>query len=251
MNRWLIAGLFIFGAHAAQAADIPAVLQWDGRVELSTPVSGIVQSVKARVGDRVRKGEVLLSLDTGLYQAKVNEGKAAVARASADAADAKKNYERVKELYDRTVISTSELDQATARYDRSKAVVAEAQARLQEAQKNLSDAVLRAPYDAVVVARSVEPGQAVAATLQPAPLLVVARAGEMLARVRLDDEQLSRLKMGQEMDVVAGGRTYAGKVKTIGLEPVHDKGEVTYPVDIVFPIQTLLRAGMPATVKLP
>ncbi|OFZ96556.1 MAG: hypothetical protein A2Z44_04320, partial [Betaproteobacteria bacterium RBG_19FT_COMBO_58_11] len=132
----------------AWAADAPAVLQWSQRVELTTPVSGVVQTVQVNVGDRVKKGQVLVTLEATAYQASVLETQAAMTRMKEEELDAKRNLDRVQELYNRTVISTSELEQAQTRHVRAKAGLNEAQARLTRTQKSLGDATLRAPFDA-------------------------------------------------------------------------------------------------------
>jgi len=147
-----------------------------------------------------------------------------------------------------------ELEQARLRHARTTAQLKESQARQKQAQKNREDTLLRAPFDAVVVARQVEPGQAVAATLQPQSLLVVARAGEMLARSQVQETQLANLKVGQEVDVSVGKQRFRGKVRTMGLEPTtRDKsGLPLYPLDVIFvPGETQLRAGAAATLNLP
>lgn len=251
MKRWLCMGALALISQAAWAAEVPAVLAWSQRVGLSTPVSGVVQTVAARVGQRVRKGQVLLALDLGRYRAKVAESRAGLARARAEVADAKRNLDRVQELYNRTVISTSELDQAKLRHARAGAMLGEAEGRLALDRKNLADAVLRAPFDGVVVARQAEPGQAVAARLEPRTLLVLAKSGEMLARARVSEEQIARFKVGQAVTVTVAGKDYAGRIETLGLEPAPDHGKVAYPVDVVFPVREQLRAGMSATLKLP
>ena len=152
------------------AADVPAVLQWSQRVALSTPVSGVVQTVRANVGEQVKKGQVLATLDATAYQASVAESEGAVARVKEEAQDAKRNLDRVQELYKRTVISTSELETAQTRYVRAKAQLNEAQARLTLTRKRLGDATLRAPFDALVLERQAEPGQTVASQFLPQTL---------------------------------------------------------------------------------
>lgn len=245
----MVAGLL--WARAGLAAEVPALLQWSQRVELALPVSGVVKEVGVEAGQRVRKGAPLVVLDNQAYQARVAESRAVLARHREEAAEAKRDLDRVQELYDRTIIATTELDQARLRHARAQALVEEADARLRVSSKNLEDTVLRAPFDGVVVARQAEPGQAVASGLQPQTLVVLARAGEMVARARLTESQISKLKAGQAVTVEAGGQSYAGRVKTIGLEPVAAKEGTVYPVDIVFPVKELLRAGMAAVVKLP
>lgn len=251
MKRWLLLGVCVCAVPLAWAADVPAVLQWSQRVALSTPVSGVVQAVNVQVGERVGTGQVLLNLDPRRYRARLAARRGAVAKAAADAAEAKRNLSRVQELYNRMVISTTELEQAQLRDARARGVLAEAQARQQLAQRNLADTVLRAPFGGVVLARQAQPGQVVAAGLSPQTLLVLARSGQMLARAMLSESQLAGLRRGQPVAVRVGRQRYAGKIRILGLEPVAGKEGARYAMDVLFPVQQQLRAGTPATVELP
>ena len=251
MKKWLCMIICAVVSEPALAADVPAVLQWSHRVEISVPVSGVVQTVHVETGDLVKKGQILLALDKTSFQAKVAESRAAVSRLDEEVAEAKRNLDRVKELYDRTVIATTELDQAKLRYVQAKAMLAEAQARMKQHQNRLDDAAVRAPFDAVVVARQVESGQTVSAEFQPQTLLVLAKSGEMLARLRVSDTQIDKLKPGQPVTVTVGGKNYSGIIKVLGLEPIKAKEEVAYAVDVAFPTREQLRAGTLAVVKLP
>lgn len=247
MVVWLVAGV-------AQAAEVPAVLQWSQRVELSTPVSGIVQTVNVVPGERVRKGQALLQLDDRMYAGRAEEAAAIVARQQEEAVEAGRDLKRVQELYDRTVTSTTELEQARLRQARAAAQLREAQARHRQELKNRGDSTLRAPFDALVVARMAEPGQAVAAGLQPQPLLALARAGEMVARAQLGGEQIAHLRAGQDLSVYIGKQRFEGKIRLLGLEPItRDKsGNLLYALDVAFPTgDMLLRAGAPVTLNLP
>jgi len=251
MNKWIIAVGLLAWSGLAIAEDVPAVLQWSQRVELSPRVSGVVREVRVDVGQRVSKGQPLLLLDGGLYQARVAEARAAVASRREELADAKRDLGRTQELYDRTVIATSELDQAKLREARSRAQLNEAQAKLAQDRKDLDDATLRAPFDGMVVARLAEPGQNVVVGLQPQPVLVFARAVEMVAKLRLAEGQIARLKPGQAVTVVVGKQEFPGTVKTLGLEPVAGKDPAAYPAEVVFPVKGVLRAGIGAVVRLP
>ena len=235
----------------AWAADVPAVLQWSQRVVLSTPVSGVVQSVQANVGERVKQRQVLAVLDATVYQAGVAESQANIARAKVEEQDAKRNLDRVQELYKRTVISTSELETAQTRHARAVAQLNQAQAHLKSTQKSLGGATLRAPFDALILVRQVEPGQTVVSQFQPQTLFVVARAGEMIAQAKVNLAQIEKLKTGATVTVEVNHQSYSGKIKTLGLEPVDEKNAAGYAVDVLFAVQEVLRAGMPATVRLP
>lgn len=159
-----VAGLSLAGASPLWAAD---------KVELTTRVSGVVESVLVKPGQRVKKGAVLLRLDKTILQAHVDEATAEHARAQADEADAKRELERAQELYNRTVSSTSELEAATLRHTRVQSALSVAKARRAVAQKNLQDAELKAPFGAVVSAIPGAPGTVVAADCQPKPLIIL------------------------------------------------------------------------------
>jgi RND family efflux transporter MFP subunit len=145
------------------------------RVELTTRVSGVVEEVLVKPGQRVSKGAVLLRLDRTVLQAHVDEATAEQVRADADEEDAKRDLERAEELYNRTVSSTSELEAATLRHTRAKAALSAANARLVIAKKNLSDAELKAPFNGVVSAVPGGPGTVVTADCQPKPLVILSR----------------------------------------------------------------------------
>jgi len=251
MKKWILLIIATLFPQAIWAADIGAVLQWSQRVELSTPVSGVVKTVDVKVGERVAKGRVLLSLDDTVYQARVVESKAEILRLKAEADEDKRELERVLELHDRTVVATTELDQAKLRVTRSKSRLSEAKARLTLNQKFLDDASIRAPFDAIVILRNAEPGQSVAAGLQPPMLLTLAKDDEMIARIYLSVVQIRDLDTGQKVKVNFADKSYAAEIKTLGFEPVNKNGELKYQVDVTFPVSDSLRAGSPATVTLP
>ncbi|MBI5751479.1 MAG: efflux RND transporter periplasmic adaptor subunit [Hydrogenophilales bacterium] len=251
MRPWLMIVMSLGIFTSSWAADVPGTLQWSQRVELSMPVSGVVRAVHADVGERVKKGQVLLTLDAAAYQAGVSESQAEWARHKEEELDAKRNLDRVQELYNRTVISTSELEQAQTRHVRAKAGVSESKARLTRSQAALGDVALRAPFDALVVARQVEPGQTVASQLQPQTLFVLARANEMIARAKVSLAQVEKMKAGDAVTVQVNQQSYSGKIKTLGLEPVGEKNDAGYWLDVLFAVKDTLRAGTPAVVKLP
>src|SRR4030066_40994 len=122
-----LAGLWLGGAGPLWAAD---------KVELTPRVSGVVEEVLVKPGQRVKKGAVLLRLDKTVLQAQLDEAAAEQARADADEGDARRELERAEELFNRTVSSTSELEAATLRHARAKAALSGAKARLVSAQRN-------------------------------------------------------------------------------------------------------------------
>lgn len=255
MKKWAWAGLLWAVTAAASAvvsaADFPATLQWSQRVELSPRISGIVREVLVNVSDHVKKGQPLLALDAAPYQARVAESRANVARFMDEVADAKRDLGRTQELYDRTIISTTELDQAKLHQSRAKTQLDAAQAHLAQDRQDQVDSVLRAPFDAVVVARMVEPGQYVAVGLQAQPLLALAKAGEMIARFKVAADRIGGIKAGQVVSVLVGQQEYPATLRSLGMEPVAGKDGPTYEANAMFALKELLRAGTVATVRMP
>jgi RND family efflux transporter MFP subunit len=160
----VLAGLCVVAAFPLWAAD---------SVELTTRISGMVEEVLVKPGQRVKKGAVLLRLDRTVLQARLDEASAELSRAQADESDAKRELERAQEMFNRTVSSTSELDAAALRYARAQAALSGANARRVIAQKNLQDTELKAPFDGVVKAVPGGPGTVVAADCQPKPLVIL------------------------------------------------------------------------------
>ncbi len=254
MARTTLPGLILLLAILpAAAAELPAHLAWVQRAELSTPVSGSVARVLVEPGQRVAKGVVLLQLDARGYQARLAEAQAALTSATRDQAEAAKELERAKELYDRTVLSNHDLEVAHIGADKAAAALEKAKARLTEAQMNLDYSAIRAPFDAWVVARQVEPGETVASQLAPRTLLVVAAAGRMQALAAVGETELRHLKVGSRATVSVAGHHYKGHVRRIGLEALPGKAGARprFQVAVEFAVGAPLRAGESAKVSLP
>lgn len=233
-------------AFPAFAAEHQAVLDWSARVALTLPVSGVLESVSVQAGQRVKQGELLASLAPALFKAGVLETRADTDRLGEEQADAKRDLDRVQELYARTVASTTELDAAKLRFARASSGLAAAQARLERARRLLSDAELRAPFDALILARHAEPGLVIASQCQPAAVVTVARADELIARAQINAAQAAGLALGSEVEVAVAEVTLVGKVQavTVGVDN-------RYSLDVVVPRQSGLLVGQAARIRLP
>ena len=229
-----------------QAADHAAVLDWSGRVSLTLSVSGVLDQVPARAGQVVKKGELLASLEPTLFKAAVAENRADLDRLTEEHADAKRDLERVQELYNRTVSATTELDAAKLRFARAQAGLAATQARLEKARRLLAESELRAPFDAVVLSRHGEPGLVITSQCQPAAVFSVARADELIARAQVDGNQAAGVKLGGDTEILAAGKTLNGRV--VGLVA---QTEGRYAIEVAVPRREGLLAGQPATIRLP
>jgi len=241
------AGLVLFIAAGASAADYSAVLQWSQLSAVSTAVPGRVERVLVQAGQQTKPGELLLALDQAAYQAEVMAARAELAGLSADEAEAKRNLDREQELYNRTITPTTELDAAKLRYAQAKAKLDAAQARLEHARHRLAETEIHAPFPALVVERQAEPG-VVVSQCPPQPLLTLARSDEMLARAVLSPAQAAGVSLGAAVTVAVGDKGHAGKVRGLRYVSGDKPG---YLLDVAIPRPAHALAGQAATIKLP
>lgn len=236
---------------SATAAEFEGRLQWLQRVELGTLVSGIVESVRVVPGDRVKKGDLLVSLEQPVLKAAVEEAEAELALREATLAEAERELERTQELYDRTLLSNHDLELGKIAFAEAQAAYGKAKAQLAASRERLRHSAVRAPFDGVVLNRSVEPGQTVITRLQSVPLVVVGGTDRLLVRLSVPGSELKGLRRGASVGVRVDGRRFEGEIYHVGYEPL--PGGNAYPVDVVFAPEREMspRVGQMATVELP
>lgn len=244
---WLL--LAALGPLTAAGAEYDAVVQYGRTAELGLAVSGIVDVVHVAPGARVRKGQVLLELERTPFEAEVMRAEAAVKRAAADRTEARRDHEQAKELYDRTVLSTVELDNARLRAERAEAEHQAATARLTEARYALERSRLVAPFDGWVLDVRVQAGEAVVSRLEAKPLVSLAPAGEYVARARIAPAGAGAIEPGQAAAVTIDGQRYEGRVHSISVESA--AADARHEIAVSFPAPPGVRVGQPARILLP
>ncbi|MGH9372672.1 MAG: efflux RND transporter periplasmic adaptor subunit [Vicinamibacterales bacterium] len=238
-------------------------------VEVGTQVSGSIQALGADFNAIVRKGQILARLDPSLHRSAIEQARANLARAEADlerlsvaAADAVVKRDRARELSVRQLIPATELDaaevtvrSADAQVKSAAAEVTQARAALKQAEVNLSKTVITSPIDGIVIARNVDAGQTVAASLSaPTLFLLAARLDEMQLQANIDESDLGVIAEGQAVAFTVDAyprETFRGVVQQVRLNPVVDQNVVTYAAIIAAPNRDLkLKPGMTAHVSV-
>jgi HlyD family secretion protein len=247
-------------------------LQPTRAINIGSELSGTVLKVNVDVNDRVRKGQVLVELDTAKLQGQVLRSQASLAAAEARVAQAQATLkesqaalarlEEVARLSGGKVPSKAELDSGRAGAERAQADLASARANVQDAkaalatdQINLGKASIRAPADGVVLTRNVDPGNAVAASLQAVTLFSVA---EDLARLRLqvyvDEADVGKVQVGQSASFTVSayaGRKYPATLTRVAYGSTITENVVTYLTYLdVDNADLSLRPGMTATATI-
>ena len=231
------------------AEEFEGVLDWSKRVELSTPVNGIVLKVFSQPGKLAAKGEVLVQLDTRAFKADLQYAKAKFNNTNEQSLEAKRELDRQLDMYDRSMLSEHDLQIAKNNFTAAQSNYLQAQASLTKAELNLEYSAIRAPFNAIVINSSATKGQVVASEITPPILVVVAEAQRMLARFYASVDKVNNLVANQGVGVSIAGKTHQGKILRIALEP--SKSKSGYAVDVVFDSKDkILRAGQKVVVKL-
>ncbi|MBW6513685.1 MAG: efflux RND transporter periplasmic adaptor subunit [Candidatus Syntrophosphaera sp.] len=205
-------------------------------VEVGTEVSGKIEKLHKDFNDKVRKGELLAKLDTEILSANLESARAEVNKATISRDQAKLEYDISKDLYDRDMTAEYDMRKADYAYKQAQQNLANAQLNLQRAQKNLQNAYITSPIDGVVVARSVDEGQTVAASMSSPTLFKIANnLDQMQITANVDEADIGKIreKLPVEFTVDAyAGERFSGSVQQIRLNPITEQNVVSYSVII-------------------
>lgn len=264
-----------FTTEAISRGDIVNVVSSTGTVqavttvEVGSQVSGTIESLNADFNSLVKKGQLLAKLDQSTFVSAVEQAKASLINAEAEverlrvaevAADAA--LSRARDLASRQLIPAADLQSAETASASAKAQVVGADAKVVQArsavkmaQVNLDKTVIRSPIDGVVIARNVDVGQTVAASLSaPTLFLIAADLSDMQVNANIDESDVGQIRNGQpvafRVDAYPND-TFTGTVSQVRLDPTTANNVVTYAAIINAPNEALkLKPGMTANVTI-
>lgn len=203
-------------------------------VNVGTQVSGTVRKIHADFNDRVKEDQVLAELDPALFQAQVNQSEANVLSAQAALQLAQIKIERVITLQRKNLVAKEELDIARQQVDAAAAQVKLAEAQRERDRINLRNSVIRSPISGVVVARSVDVGQTVAANFQTPTLFQIAQdLRQMQINTSIAEADVGSLQpeMAATFTVDAyPNQRFQGRIRQVRLNPTIQQNVVTYNV---------------------
>jgi HlyD family secretion protein len=225
------------------------------QVDVGSQVSGTIGAIFVDYNDTVKKGEVLCQIEPSSFRARAVQAGASVTSAEAALKEAERALKRANELVQQNYISTAEQEAAQVAVEQRRADLEQARAQLQAAQVDLANTTIRSPIDGVVIARSINLGQTVAASLQAPVLFMIANdLKRMQVETRIDEADIGRIAQGQRVDFTVDAfpdRAFQGEVSQVRLEPIAEQGVVTYTTVIATRNdEMLLRPGMTANVAV-
>ncbi|HET7698532.1 MAG TPA: efflux RND transporter periplasmic adaptor subunit [Vicinamibacterales bacterium] len=238
-------------------------------VTVGTQVSGIVQELYADFNSIVKKGQVVARLDPSILQTQVETAKANLNNAMANLErqkvtldDARQKLARARELSARQLATKVDLENAElnvktaeAQLKSTESSIVQAKAAVNKAEVDLDHTVITAPIDGIVIKRSVDRGQTVAASMSAPELFIIAAdLTAMQVNASIDESDVGRMRPGQAVSFRVDAypnETFHGSVKQVRLNPVTVQNVVTYSTVIDVPNPELkLKPGMTAQVTI-
>lgn len=186
------------------ASDQTDYISASGKIEatnsanLSTRMMGFVQRMNVKVGDDVKKGEVLLSINNTDLLAKKAQVEASIIQATAGYDNAKKDFERFKTLFDQGSASQKELDDMTTRHEMAKAGLEAAEQMKAEVQAQFAYANIKAPFSGVVANTFIKEGDMANPGM---PLVTIESLGELEVTAMVSESDIDHIETGSEVKV--------------------------------------------------
>ena len=263
---WLLSGgkkeeKITFDTAAVAPANIMNSITATGTIEpvtsvtVGTQVSGIVSKLFVDYNSVVKKGQVIAELDKTNLMSQLNTAKTQLATAQSQLNYQTANYKRYKTLFEKGLVAADDFDNATLSYTQAKEQVVSAKEEVQRAQTNLGYATITSPIDGVVLSKSVEEGQTVAASFSTPELFTIAQdLTNMQVVADVDEADIGDVKEGERVTFTVDAYpddTFEGEVKQVRQEATTTNNVVTYEVVISAPNADLkLKPGLTANVTI-
>lgn len=263
---WLLSGgkkeeKITFDTAAVAPANIMNSITATGTIEpvtsvtVGTQVSGIVSKLFVDYNSVVKKGQVIAELDKTNLMSQLNTAKTQLATAQSQLNYQTANYKRYKTLFEKGLVAADDFDNAKLSYTQAKEQVVSAKEEVQRAQTNLGYATITSPIDGVVLSKSVEEGQTVAASFSTPELFTIAQdLTNMQVVADVDEADIGDVKEGERVTFTIDAYpddTFEGEVKQVRQEATTTNNVVTYEVVISAPNADLkLKPGLTANVTI-
>lgn len=239
----------------AQTVTASGTLNPVALINVGSQVSGTVIELNADFNDHVKKGQILLKLDPTIFNAQIKQSMAGLASAEANRRLALANFERNQKLVAQSYISNVTLEQSKRELDVADANLKLSSAQLDRVKADLENSIIRSPIDGVIIKRTIDLGQTVAASFQTPNLFQIARdLTKMQIDTSVSEADVGALKAGLPARFVVDAypdREFEASLRQFRLAATVVQNVVTYNVVLdVDNKEELLKPGMTAQVRL-
>ena len=263
---WLVSGgkkeeKVEFETAKVERQDIKTSITATGTIEpvtsvtVGTQVSGIVSKLYVDYNSVVKKGQVIAELDRTNLTSELNRAKAELTSAQSTLNYETANFERYQKLFDKGLVSANDYENAKLSFEKARQSVASSRESVQKAQTNLGYATITSPIDGVVLSKSVEEGQTVAASFNTPELFTIAQdLTDMRVIADIDEADIGGVKEGQRVSFTVDAfpdDKFDGQVTQVRQQATTSSNVVTYEVVISAPNKDLkLKPGLTANVTI-
>ncbi|MFO7769298.1 MAG: efflux RND transporter periplasmic adaptor subunit [bacterium] len=224
-------------------------------VKVGSRVSGVVKSLRAQIGDRVERGQVIAELDDAEFSARVAQNQASLEKARAEAGLARLNRDRLRTMSEREFVSRQQADSAESALKAAEAQVRLAEANLESARIQLSYTRITAPITGIVASVSTQEGETVAASLAAPTFVNIIDLDRLEVQAYVDETDIGRIREGQQARFTVDSypaEEFEGEVTAIYPKAVIQDNVVNYvtTIRIADPGELVLRPEMTAAVTI-
>ena len=230
---------------------VTSTLRSKSEATLSSKTTGQIVKLDARVGDRVKAGQVLVRIDSSMASISLQNGRAAERLAQANAANAKAELERATQLREQGALTDAAFDKVRMAFDIASAQTDQAGAAIHASSQQITDATIAAPFTGVVSARFKNRGDTVSGT-PPTALLSLVDPDHLEVRMAVPEALVPLLHLGDPLAATASPSSLAFQVRISALGATVDTISRTVEVlaDVAEPVDPSLKPGALATVDL-
>ncbi len=224
-------------------------------ISVGTQVSGVIDKIYVDYNSQVKAGQLLAEIDKRTLTTSLENAQANLDNAKAEMTLQTANYNRIKALSDKSLVSQNDYDQALYNYTKAQAGLKTAELEYNRSKINLGYASIYSPIDGVILERAVDEGQTVAASFNTPTLFSIAKdLTQMQVEANIDEADIGKLKEGQRVTFTVDAFTdlnFNGKVVQIRLNPTTVSNVVTYTVIVKAENPDLkLMPGMTASITV-
>ncbi len=208
---------------------------------ISTRLMGYVSKVNVKIGDRVKKGDILLSINSADLKAKKGQINAQIIQAQSYFTNAKKDYERFTQLFKENSASQKELDNITTHYEQAKAGLDAAKQMQKEIDANLAYADIKAPFNGVITGKMIDNGDLANPGI---PLLSLENTHNYLVKTYVNENQIDKINKGGAVNlkIKSSNEILKGSISEISISSKNSGGLYEVKINITNP--TNIFSGM-------
>lgn len=216
---------------------------------VSTRIMGYVEKVYVKPGDKVSKGQLLVTINNTDIMARKSQAQAALAEAQAAATNAERDYERYGRLYEQNSVSKKELENMELHRTSIRSKVQMAGEALKEVSNMLTYTRITAPFTGVVTQKTIDEGSMAS---PGAPLLTIEQTGQLNVSISVPEHLIASVKTGEEatVEIKALNRSFTGTISEVSPSATMTGGQYAAKITIPATQMQALKSGMTASVKL-